>query len=93
MAEFTHFDKDGAAHMVDVSDKAVTSRIATAKGRIYMGAETLKMVMQGTAKKRRRAGRGTPCRYHGGQKNPRLDPPVPPAADHQSGGGFGAECR
>jgi len=51
MSELSHFDETGAAHMVDVSDKAITQRIATAKGRISMAPKTLAMVMQGTAKK------------------------------------------
>jgi len=49
--KLSHFDDQGAAHMVDVSDKAVTSRIATAKGRIIMAPETLAMIAKGTAKK------------------------------------------
>ncbi|MFK5996474.1 MAG: cyclic pyranopterin monophosphate synthase MoaC [Rhodobacterales bacterium] len=49
--KLSHFDDQGAAHMVDVSDKAVTSRIATAKGRIVMAPETLAMIAKGTAKK------------------------------------------
>ena len=51
MAELTHFDETGAAHMVDVSDKDVTNRIATAKGRIEMQPETLAMITEGRAKK------------------------------------------
>ncbi|MEM9248448.1 MAG: cyclic pyranopterin monophosphate synthase MoaC [Pseudomonadota bacterium] len=47
----THFDADGQAHMVDVSDKAVTNRIAEASGWVKMRAETLDMVAQGSAKK------------------------------------------
>ena len=47
----THFDGKGDAHMVDVSDKAVTSRIATAEGFVRMEAATLALVEQGTAKK------------------------------------------
>ncbi|MBL4749577.1 MAG: cyclic pyranopterin monophosphate synthase MoaC [Amylibacter sp.] len=49
--KLSHFDDQGAAHMVDVGDKAVTSRIATAKGRIVMAPETLAMIASGTAKK------------------------------------------
>lgn len=37
----THFDGKGDAHMVDVSDKAVTSRIATAEGHITMAREKI----------------------------------------------------
>jgi len=51
MSDFTHFDEKGAAHMVDVSDKATTSRTAVAKGFISMQAATLAMVAGGTAKK------------------------------------------
>jgi cyclic pyranopterin phosphate synthase len=47
----THFDEAGHAHMVDVSDKEVTSRIATASAWIKMLPETLEIIEQGTAKK------------------------------------------
>lgn len=51
MAEFTHIDADGNAVMVDVSDKADTERVATAKGRVLMSVETLRMIMDGGVKK------------------------------------------
>jgi cyclic pyranopterin monophosphate synthase len=51
MAGLTHFDKDGQAHMVDVSDKPVTARIAVAEGAVVMAADTLEIITQGTAKK------------------------------------------
>lgn len=51
MSGLTHFDKSGAAHMVDVSDKAVTDRIATATGCIKMAPETFDIVQKGSAKK------------------------------------------
>ena len=51
MPKLTHFDESGAAHMVDVSDKDITSRIAVARGRITMQPETLAMITSGTAKK------------------------------------------
>ncbi len=47
----THFDDQGKAHMVDVSDKAVTARIATAEGCVVMAPDTLALVMAGTSKK------------------------------------------
>jgi cyclic pyranopterin phosphate synthase len=47
----THFDGDGHAHMVDVSDKAVTSRIATAENYIQMNRETFEIITEGRAKK------------------------------------------
>jgi cyclic pyranopterin phosphate synthase len=51
MAKLTHFDDKGDARMVDVGDKEITDRIATAKGRIVMSPETLEMVVSGTSKK------------------------------------------
>jgi cyclic pyranopterin monophosphate synthase len=51
MAKLTHIDQGGAARMVDVSDKAVTERIAIAAGRVRMSAQTLELVMSGNAKK------------------------------------------
>ena len=51
MAELTHFDAKGAAHMVDVSDKAVTDRMAVAEGHIRMRPETLDIITEGRAKK------------------------------------------
>jgi cyclic pyranopterin phosphate synthase len=51
MAEFTHFDSDGHAHMVDVSSKSQTSRQAIVKGHVKMTASTLQMIINGNAKK------------------------------------------
>jgi cyclic pyranopterin phosphate synthase len=48
---FTHFDAAGNAAMVDVSDKAVTARTATARARVVMAPATLAMIVDGTAKK------------------------------------------
>ena len=47
MAEFTHFDAEGKAIMVDVSNKKVTERTATACGSIYTTAETLRLIETG----------------------------------------------
>jgi len=49
--EFTHFDENGNALMVDVSEKAETKREATARGSIYMSPECLKKVKEGTMAK------------------------------------------
>jgi cyclic pyranopterin phosphate synthase len=51
MSGFTHFDRDGNAAMVDVSDKAVTARTATARVRVVMQPATLAMIQTGSAKK------------------------------------------
>ena len=47
----THFDSHGQAHMVDVSAKAETHRIARASGVIRMLPATFALIRQGTAKK------------------------------------------
>ena len=47
----THFDSDGQAHMVDVSDKRVTNRIAVAGGYVKMARETFDIISEGRAKK------------------------------------------
>jgi cyclic pyranopterin phosphate synthase len=51
MNQLTHFDETGAAHMVDVGDKASTTRSALAEGYADMLPETLAMVISGTHKK------------------------------------------
>ena len=51
MNRLTHLDATGNAHMVDVSDKHVTSRSATAKAKVQMLPDTLALIMTGTAKK------------------------------------------
>ena len=51
MSELTHFNEQGRAHMVDVTAKAVTHRVAVAAGEIRMAPETLQKVREGTMKK------------------------------------------
>jgi cyclic pyranopterin phosphate synthase len=48
---FTHFDKDGKAVMVDVSDKAASERVAVAQGSVVMQPETLALIRAGGVKK------------------------------------------
>ena len=47
----THFDEDGKARMVDVSEKAETKRTAIAEGKIRMKADTLSLIKQGHIEK------------------------------------------
>ena len=51
MTGLSHIDDKGNAHMVDVSEKDVTSSTAVAKGSVWMQAETLAMIRDGLAKK------------------------------------------
>ena len=51
MSKLTHFDRKGAALMVDVSAKAETERVATAAGSVVMLPATLKLIQAGGLKK------------------------------------------
>ncbi len=51
MSRLTHLGGDGRARMVDVGDKAVTSRRAEARGELVCSAETLKLVKAGETPK------------------------------------------
>ena len=51
MRKLTHFDERGAAHMVDVGEKASTHRVAVASGRIRMQPATFRLIAAGRAKK------------------------------------------
>ena len=49
--KLTHLAKGGEAHMVDVSAKPATERVAVAEGRVLMATKTLDLVIKGNAKK------------------------------------------
>jgi cyclic pyranopterin phosphate synthase len=51
MSDLTHIDRNGEAHMVDVGDKADTTRSATAESYVRMLPETLALIRKGDAKK------------------------------------------
>ena len=51
MGDLTHFNEQGRARMVDVTDKAVTHRTATAAGEIHVSPETMAHIRAGTLKK------------------------------------------
>ncbi|MCC5958090.1 cyclic pyranopterin monophosphate synthase MoaC [Roseinatronobacter sp. S2] len=51
MEKLTHFDADGHAHMVDVSQKSHTARVAVAESAVQMLPETLALITEGRAKK------------------------------------------
>ncbi len=51
MSKLTHIDETGAAIMVDVSEKAITSRTAIAEGHVAMLPATLDLIRSGGAKK------------------------------------------
>ena len=47
----SHLDEQGAAHMVDVSEKSITTRTASAAGSVWMQPETFEILVSGTAQK------------------------------------------
>ena len=51
MEDFTHFNENGRARMVDVSEKAETARVAVAFGRVLVNAETFALIRSGGLKK------------------------------------------
>jgi len=51
MAELTHFNNEGRAKMVDVSDKQPTVREAVAGGSVYVNADTFKLISSGQIEK------------------------------------------
>ena len=74
MSGLTHFDAKGDAHMVDVSDKAVTSRVATARGHIKMQRETFDIISEGRARKGDVLGVARLAGIMGAKKTPDLIP-------------------
>ncbi|MGH2544194.1 MAG: cyclic pyranopterin monophosphate synthase MoaC [Ardenticatenaceae bacterium] len=49
--KLTHVDDEGRAQMVDVGEKAVTERVAVARGRVRMQPETLRLIQEGALRK------------------------------------------
>jgi cyclic pyranopterin phosphate synthase len=70
----THFDAKGYAHMVDVSDKAMTARIATARGHVRMARATFDLIADGRAKKGDVLGVARLAGIMGAKKTPDLIP-------------------
>jgi len=81
----THFDAGGQAHMVDVSAKSETHRVARASGEIRMQPATLALIQGGAAKKGDVLGVARIAAIQGAK---RTDPAVPSAADHARRGRF-----
>jgi len=78
--QFTHIDEDGNAVMVDVSEKNITERTATAKGSVIMLPETLARIMDGTMKKGDVLSVAQLAGIMGAKKTPELIPLCHPLA-------------
>lgn len=70
----THFDTEGQAHMVDVSDKRVTDRVAVAVGHVKMAPQTFEIISEGRAKKGDVLGVARLAGIMGAKKTPALIP-------------------
>jgi len=76
----SHIDADGNASMVDVSDKDVTHRIATAAGSVLMEPETMRLIQQGDMKKGDVISVARLAGIMGAKKTPELIPLCHPLA-------------
>ncbi|MBU2962163.1 cyclic pyranopterin monophosphate synthase MoaC [Citreicella sp. C3M06] len=74
MSGLTHFDASGNAHMVDVSDKPETARVATAEGWVKMERETFEIIIEGRAAKGDVIGIARLAGIMGAKKTPDLIP-------------------
>ena len=74
MSGLSHFDEQGNAHMVDVSEKAITDRIATAEGWVKMAKATYDIIAEGRAKKGDVIGVARLAGIMGAKKTPDLIP-------------------
>jgi cyclic pyranopterin phosphate synthase len=79
-AKLSHFDRRGAAHMVDVGEKAATHRVAVASGRIRMRPATLRLVRAGRAKKGDVLGIARVAAIQAAKRTPELIPLAHPIA-------------
>src|SRR3954469_11195451 len=78
--KLTHFDRGGAAHMVDVGAKPATARIAIASGRVKMRPATFRLVAAGRAKKGDVLGIARIAAIQAAKRTPELIPLAHPIA-------------
>lgn len=74
MPEFTHFNENGRARMVDVSEKNDTLRTATASGRVLVNAECFELIKTGGMKKGDVLGTAQVAGIMGAKRTPDIIP-------------------
>ncbi|MEE2036521.1 cyclic pyranopterin monophosphate synthase MoaC [Nocardiopsis sp. CT-R113] len=79
---FTHLDAAGAARMVDVSEKRVSTRTATATGRVLLGAEAVAALRGGSVPKGDALAVARIAGIQGAKRTPDLVPLCHPIAVH-----------
>jgi cyclic pyranopterin phosphate synthase len=82
MSGFSHLDSSGAARMVDVSDKDVTTRTATATGRVDLSAECVALLRSGAVPKGDALAVARIAGLMGAKRTPDLVPLCHPVALH-----------
>lgn len=80
MSDLTHFNAEGAAHMVDVGDKPATRRLARAEGQILMAPDTLALIEAGGHRKGDVLGVARLAGIMGAKRTPDLVPLCHPLA-------------
>ena len=80
MTGFSHFDERGNAHMVDVGAKEESERVAVAKGRVLMAAETMELIRAGGIGKGDVLGVARLAGIMGAKRTPDLIPLTHPLA-------------
>ena len=80
MSALTHIGASGEAHMVDVTAKDSTDRVAIAEGRVAMQAATLRTILAGDAKKGDVLGAARIAGIMGSKRTPDLIPLCHPVA-------------
>ena len=78
--EFTHLNEAGEAHMVDVSAKEVTTRVAVATGRVLVSAEVISQLSRGGVPKGDALGTARIAGILGAKQTPNLIPLCHPIA-------------
>lgn len=74
MTKLTHFNEDGAVHMVDVAGKDITHRVAVAIGKISMRPQTLALIQSAANKKGDVLGIARTAGIMAAKKTPELVP-------------------
>lgn len=85
--KLTHFDEKGNAIMVDVTEKKITSRTATASGKIHVNEAVMKAVLRERLPRAMCWG-GACGGNHGGEADRASDPDVPHTSHHEMQRGF-----
>lgn len=82
MADLTHLDADGNAHMVDVADRDVTTRTATATGKVLLSKEVVAALRDGNVPKGDVLSAARIAAIMGAKKTSELIPLCHPIAIH-----------